>query len=137
MSKIFNQKNISNSEFVRLLLAEGNPNFTVQKKEKKNFLDSFLSLFHIDLANPFQMIKSNYSYQDYADNSSDEEEQPTGSEYVEDPYPEKEVTEPIVYLYNTHQLEEYKQENQESYNVTPNVMMLSYIVREKLNQEFY
>ena len=135
MSKIFNQKNISNSEFVRLLLAEGNPNFTVQKKEKKNFLDSFLSLFHIDLANPFQMIKSNYSYQDYADNSSDEEEQPTGSEYVEDPYPEKEVTEPIVYLYNTHQLEEYKQENQESYNVTPNVMMLSYIVREKLNDK--
>ena len=133
MSKISNQKNISNSEFVRLLLAEGNPNFTVQKKEKKNFLDSFLSLFHIDLVNPFQMIKSNYSYQDYADNSSDEEEQPTGSEYVEDPYPEKEVTEPIVYLYNTHQLEEYKQENQESYNVTPNVMMLSYIVREKLN----
>ena len=81
------------------------------------------------------MIKSNYSYQDYADNSSDEEEQPTGSEYVEDPYPEKEVTEPIVYLYNTHQLEEYKQENQESYNVTPNVMMLSYIVREKLNDK--
>lgn len=135
MSKISNQKNISNSEFVRLLLAEGNPNFTVQKKEKKNFLDSFFSLFHIDLANPFQMIKSNYSYQDYADNSSDEEEQPTGSEYVEDPYPEKEVTEPIVYLYNTHQLEEYKQENQESYNVTPNVMMLSYIVREKLNDK--
>lgn len=135
MSKISNQKNISNSEFVRLLLVEGNPNFTVQKKEKKNFLDSFLSLFHIDLANPFQMIKSNYSYQDYADNSSDEEEQPTGSEYVEDPYPEKEVTEPIVYLYNTHQLEEYKQENQESYNVTPNVMMLSYIVREKLNDK--
>lgn len=135
MSKISNQKNISNSEFVRLLLAEGNPNFMVQKKEKKNFLDSFLSLFHIDLANPFQMIKSNYSYQDYADNSSDEEEQPTGSEYVEDPYPEKEVTEPIVYLYNTHQLEEYKQENQESYNVTPNVMMLSYIVREKLNDK--
>ena len=117
------------------LLAEGNPNFTVQKKEKKNFLDSFLSLFHIDLVNPFQMIKSNYSYQDYADNSSDEEEQPKGSEDVEDPYPEKEVTEPIVYLYNTHQLEEYKQENQESYNVTPNVMMLSYIVREKLNDK--
>lgn len=135
MSKISNQKNISNSEFVRLLLAEGNPNFTVQKKEKKNFLDSVLSLFQIDLKNPFQMIKNNYSYQDYSDNSSDELEQPTGSEYVEDPYPEKEVTEPIVYLYNTHQLEEYKQENQESYNVTPNVMMLSYIIREKLNDK--
>lgn len=135
MRKISNQKNISNSEFVRLLLAEGNPNFTVQKKEKKNFLDSVLSLFQIDLKNPFQMIKNNYSYQDYSDNSSDELEQPTGSEYVEDPYPEKEVTEPIVYLYNTHQLEEYKQENQESYNVTPNVMMLSYIIREKLNDK--
>ncbi len=135
MSKISNQKSISNSEFVRLLLAEGNPNFVYQKQEKKNFLSSFLSLFHIDLANPFQMIKNNYSYQDYSDNSSDETEQPTGSEYVPDPYPEKEVTEPIVYLYNTHQLEEYKQENQESYNVTPNVMMLSYIVREKLNDK--
>ena len=80
MRKISNQKNISNSEFVRLLLAEGNPNFTVQKKEKKNFLDSVLSLFQIDLKNPFQMIKNNYSYQDYSDNSSDELEQPTGSE---------------------------------------------------------
>ncbi len=135
MSKISTQRNISNSEFVRLLLAEGNPNFVYRKKEKKNWLDSFLSIFNINLSNPFQMIKNNYSYQDYSDNSSDETEQPTSSEYVPDPYPEKEITEPIVYLYNTHQLEEYKQENQESYNVTPNVMMLSYIVREKLNDK--
>ncbi len=136
MSKISSSKPISNSEFVRLLLAEGNPNFSYEKDKEKSPLDSILSIFNIDLKNPFQMIKNHYSYQDYSSNSSDEKSQPTGSEYVPDPYPDnEEEKEPIVYLYNTHQLEEYKQENQESYNVTPNVMMLSYIVREKLNDK--
>ena len=53
------------------------------------------------------------------------------SDYIEDPMPEISIEEPLVYIYNTHQLEEY--EGGESISsVKPNVMVASYIFREKL-----
>lgn len=128
---------ISNEEFVRLLLSESNPNFSYDFSGKKIFWKIIDGVLSIDIKNPFTMIRGPYSYEvykNYSDNSSDEDEIPTSSDYVMDPYPEKEVTEPIVYLYNTHQLEEYVLENKSSYSVTPNVMMLSYVLREKLNK---
>lgn len=53
------------------------------------------------------------------------------SEFIED---EEVVVKdnPIVYLYNTHQLEEYETDN-ESHTIKPNVMIASYMLREKLN----
>ena len=43
------------------------------------------------------------------------------------------IDNPIVYIYNSHQLENYDNSNYETYNITPNVMMASYILKEKLN----
>ena len=55
--------------------------------------------------------------------------------YVKDPYPNREEEkEPIVYLYNTHQGEQYSLSNNQEYNVKPTVMTVSYILREKLNK---
>lgn len=56
------------------------------------------------------------------------------SEYVIDTYTNQ-VEEPIVYLYNTHQLEEYSTETIYDYSVKPNVLIGSYILREKLNNK--
>lgn len=42
------------------------------------------------------------------------------------------VSEPIVYIYNTHQLEEYSSLLFNSYNIVPNVMIAAYTLREKL-----
>ena len=39
---------------------------------------------------------------------------------------------PIVYIYNTHQREQYNMENLQPYNITPNVMMASYMMQEAL-----
>ncbi len=55
------------------------------------------------------------------------------TEYVEDPNPIK-VKDPIVYIYNTHQLEEYNMETLYDYSIKPNVMIASYILKEKLNE---
>lgn len=54
------------------------------------------------------------------------------AEYIEDPY-EKTVKDPILYIYNTHQTEGYQKSNNASYNITPSVLMASYILRESLN----
>lgn len=64
----------------------------------------------------------------------DHEELVSGIEadYIEDPYDVK-VNEPILYIYNTHQTEGYQKSNNASYNITPSVLMASYILRESLN----
>ncbi len=68
------------------------------------------------------------------DTLREEEEEVSGIEasYVEDPYDSK-VKEPILYIYNTHQTEGYQKNNNASYNITPSVLMASYILRESLN----
>ena len=53
------------------------------------------------------------------------------SEYVEDTTNIK-VDKPLVYIYNTHQLEEYNLEYLYDYSVKPNVLIASYILKEKL-----
>lgn len=68
------------------------------------------------------------------DTLKEEEEEVSGVEagYVEDPYDTK-VKEPVLYIYNTHQTEGYQKSNNASYNITPSVLMASYILRESLN----
>ncbi len=68
------------------------------------------------------------------DSLKEEDEDITGIEasYIEDPY-KNDSKEPIVYLYNTHQTEGYQKSNNASYNITPSVLMASYILRESLN----
>lgn len=55
------------------------------------------------------------------------------SDYVEDPNPSIPKS-PLVYIYNTHQLEEYSSIMPYDYSVRPNVMIASYIMREKLGE---
>lgn len=42
---------------------------------------------------------------------------------------------PTVYLYNTHQREQYNMEALQPYNITPNVMMASYMLQEALKKK--
>ena len=54
------------------------------------------------------------------------------TKYFEDPN-NYVVNKPIIYIYNTHQLEEYSNSNVSNYDASPNVLMASYILKEKLN----
>ena len=45
-----------------------------------------------------------------------------------------EIKDPIIYIYNSHQLENYNNNNLEIYGITPNVLMASYLLKEKLNE---
>lgn len=56
------------------------------------------------------------------------------SDYAPDIEKEEVIKEPIVYIYNTHQLEEYEASNP-LHSVKPNVMIASYIFREKLRDK--
>lgn len=129
--------NISNEEFIRRLLQDGNHhNNSVQTSN--NVLTEVLQFFSgINFQDATSILQKNY--QGLTDLSVDSDQQISLedasklSEYIENPYPDKVTTDPLVYIYNTHQLEQYSKSNIESYNVTPNVMMASYILKEKLN----
>lgn len=121
---------VSNEEFLKFILESSNP--YMEKTDKKSFSYYLVKhVLNIDLQNPSTIFKT--TYKGSISTSSDEIEPTVGSDYVEDPYPEKELPkEPLVYIYNTHQLEKYSTANIEEYDVVPNVMMASYILREKL-----
>ena len=53
-------------------------------------------------------------------------------DYIVDPAPAK-LNEPLVYIYNSHQTESYSKEVLMAYNISPTVMLASYMLREKLN----
>lgn len=46
-----------------------------------------------------------------------------------------EVEKPMVYIYNSHQGESYSKKYLEEYNITPNVLMASKMLSEKLNNQ--
>lgn len=85
-------------------------------------------IFTFNLKEPINLL--NYNFNNLI--SIFEETETTMTEIIEDPN-EYEVKEPIIYIYNSHQLENYNMDYLEVYNIKPNVMMASYILKEKLN----
>lgn len=53
-------------------------------------------------------------------------------DYVDDPSPLV-LENPLVYIYNSHQTESYSKEVLMAYNISPTVMLTSYMLRESLN----
>ena len=135
---------ISNEEFINILVSTGNANIE-NKYKKKNILNKTLGfILDIDLNNPLTILNSsifkNEEYSkvkeislEYNDDYSNMEELKDISDYIEDPSPTN-IDNPIVYLYNSHQLENYSSTNLDTYGITPNVLMASYILRENLNK---
>ena len=132
-----NNKDISNEEFIKFLLNNWNYNIT----EEVRFVDfvnkTMTYFFNIDLKKPETLFNESILGYDYE--QTDYEEYSNLSElkeisyYIEDPY-KVDVLNPIVYIYNSHQLENYNNYNLEIYGITPNVLMASYLLKEKLNQ---
>lgn len=127
--------NISNEKFLKLLLSEGSA-YIDNNTNNDNIFSKIITLVtKIDIKEPTTLLKNNYrgdSFYTSLEEITYDNTNPT-SNYIKDPYEEKEITNPIIYLYNTHQSEEYASSNSQSYNINPTVMMTSYILREKLN----
>ncbi|MFA5602223.1 MAG: stage II sporulation protein P [Bacilli bacterium] len=143
---LFNNININttNEEFIKTLLNQSNHHL-ISNKSLINKTLYFLS--NIDFNKPTTILQNNFTniinIEDYTkgiitdieynDDYSELNELQKNSGYVEDPNPIK-IEDPIIYIYNTHQLESYNKSNIEVYNIAPTVMTASYIMREKLNK---
>lgn len=139
-------KTISNEEFINMLVSTGNANI-LNKYKTTNVVNSTMKfLLNIDFTKPSSLLNGSvlkYGEStsetktislEYNDDYSNMEELKEISDYIEDPNP-TDTNEPIIYLYNSHQLENYSSENLDIYGITPNVLMASYVLRENLNKQ--
>ncbi|MDD2435081.1 MAG: stage II sporulation protein P [Bacilli bacterium] len=115
----------SNEEFIKALIENSDYYLMYEKNDgvtKK--IASFLT--DVDINQPTTIINKVF----YANTNKEKVE--SVSNHIDDHNPVIQK-EPLVYIYNSHQLENYDGSDYEVYNITPNVMMASYILKEKLN----
>jgi len=125
-------KNISNESFIMFLLNNGNANFANDYKVPTIINKTVNYFLNIDLTNPVSLFNESILGSDVIQEDLELDKLKEMSSYIEDPN-KTIVTNPIVYLYNSHQLENYSNYNLEIYGITPNVLMVSYLLKEKLN----
>lgn len=135
-----NNKDTSNEKFILFLLEGGNID-ELEEYKIPNLINKTVNYFlNIDFRYPKSILnatlfkeKSNEIVISTDDDYHELEELKEISSYIEDPNP-IDVDNPIVYIYNSHQLENYDNTNLEIYGITPNVLMASYLLKEKLNK---
>ena len=133
-----NNKMITNEEFIIFLLNNGNANFTKDYKFTNVINKTVNYILKIDFTNPVSLfngtILNSSNNQDKDDDEFyDIDKLKEISSYISDPNKIDEQN-PLIYLYNSHQLENYNNYNLEIYGITPNVLMASYLLKEKLNE---
>ncbi len=124
---IMNLKLVSNNEsFVKALLIDSNYHMLYEKKASNLFTKAFSKILNVN--EPETMLENIFHLKESKIKNTKE------MAYVSNPNAEvKEIDkEPEVYLYNTHQGETYEGKALEGYNITPGVMMASYIFQNKL-----
>lgn len=122
----------SNEEFITFLLDDSNHYLKYDKVN--NIGGRLVKLFtNIDLDKPVSILKN--SFYDFSEEELIYEDNydmaVKKTKYIENPNPNSTIN-PKVYIYNSHQLENYRMNNLEEYNITPNVLMAAYIFKEKL-----
>lgn len=94
-------------------------NYSYKEDEKINPIESISERIQVVFNSPKSLLINNYKYQNHVES--------------------KEVVvssnNSLVYIYNTHQREEYNQEYVEDYNIVPDVLLMSHIIQEKLNND--
>ena len=139
-------KTISNKEFINLLITTGNPNILKKYKLTSIVNGTMKIIFKIDFTKPYTLLDTSilkYGEKitpnektvilEYNDDYSNMEELKKISDYIEDPN-KKEISSPLIYIYNSHQLENYNNKDLDIYGITPNVLMASYILKDNLNK---
>ena len=121
----------SNDSFILNMLE--NTNYYTKYESKKTFSNLINGIYNLNIKEPLSIIKRTMYNKNFNDEEYDIEKLSKTTKYIEDPNPSK-ILEPKVYIYNSHQLENYDNSNYEAYNITPNVLMASYMLKEKLNE---
>lgn len=126
------------STMLSIKIFKGSPNIDVANNLISDSLNysndlSFLDIINFNLSGPETILKSTFSGIEiaedikkvYSDNGNNKE----NNDKVNDT-----KKEPVLYIYNTHQTEEYVSSSLANYNITPTVYMAGNILKQELEK---
>lgn len=138
-----NSNDVSNTKFINFLLNGGNSHM-INDYKITNIVNSTVSyLLKVDFTKPTSILDTSIlkygnaheiTLLEHNDDYSNLEQLKKISSYMEDPNP-VDTNNPVIYIYNSHQLENYNSTNLDIYGITPNVLMASYLLKEKVNSK--
>lgn len=117
-----------NENLIRFLLENNNPFVTKTKSNYSYFHQLMTKLITLDLSEPLSIINSNYKGLTKNITYLSKEEKTTRVS--------KEET-PSIYIYNTHDTEEYTPTSFAEYSVMPTVKLADYVLKEELEKKGY
>lgn len=135
---IGNSSNMTSDKYLSFILNKS------YNKNQSSFVikESIKLLSGIDLNNPSTFISNDIKNSSYEDINIPKDATALDDDYSTDIYDKittyienssKIKDNPIIYIYNSHQLETYSNEGLNN-NISPNVLMVSYLLSEKLNK---
>ena len=137
--------NNNNHNKILKFLINDNSSYVKNKDDLEPFTKLVSFIANIDFAEPVTLINNNYKIERISNvkkenkmeivenKDNDELEELPSNNYKEDPIEEEINTKPIVYIYNTHQSEEYAKGSNDQ-DTNPTVMTASYMLREQFNK---
>ena len=124
----------SNEEFLQNMLRDSNHYLLYQKSEENVIAKIGKYFMNFDLEQPLSLL----GVPTVEEQTKEEmvfQEDPDAT-FVSNPVEKTDVSSsPQVYIYNTHQTESYSMKTLEPYNITPSVMMASYLMKEHFQKE--
>lgn len=124
----------SNEEFLQNMLRDSNHYLLYQKSEENVIAKIGKYFMDFDLEKPLSLL----GVPTVEEQKKEEmvfQEDPDAT-FVSNPVEKTDVSSsPQVYIYNTHQTESYSMKTLEPYNITPSVMMASYLMKEHFQKE--
>ena len=115
-----------NIDLINFLIENNNP-FIVNSKSNYSYFHKFMTkLIDLDLTDPLSILDTNFKDLTNKTAVYDKEVKKVSNE---SDISEKE---PIIYLYNSHDTEEYKPSSFAEYSVIPTVKLSDYVLKEKL-----
>lgn len=139
---VLNIKLVDNNEdFIKNLLMDSNYHMMYEKQNKNIIYRVAKVLTNLNIKEPISILENGFGYSKdngletelvYNESYKSDESIQTVIDYIN----KVELnSDPLVYIYNSHQTEGYSNTYLEAYNITPNVLMASYLLKEKLEKQ--
>ena len=128
--KVLSKYNLpyQNSDIVKFLIENNNP-FIVNSKSNYSYFHKIMTkLINLDISKPLSILDSNYKGL-VKDNKIIKETTKVDNKVIS--------SSPTIYLYNSHDTEEYKATSFAEYSVMPTVKLADYVLKEELEKKWF
>jgi len=130
----------NNEDFIRNLLGDSNYHMFYEKRSQNVIYRIASILTNFNLKEPLSILENSFGYESVDNSNSnlvyngDYEVDNSIQSIIDYMSKDEDIKEPLVYIYNSHQTEGYSKEYLKNENITPNVLMAGYLLKEKLDK---